>query len=351
MNHWEQLDDLLPQIREKHLSDQGNATRTSGINGGKNTSAGIADEVTCPLPFEGTMIADVMRMVEATAMVYKIMEEQHKLDSSLPKQPSIMQDVKRLDEFALALCRRFGIPECDFRGQPTNIFKMNTIVATLSVQGGDQSVIYLEGTQLEPQCFSCHIHDKNNPVYHDIWVVYKHVQHPASRLWFRVGNVFTFCKSCGDYINWLTKGWFLKEEQMGLYFDCYCLQRLSLTLYDSHPIEYIARLPFFDMVAGHNYWGMNLHRIVEIVTPVGWAYGFVNYPKVMKKWRQQGIPPFKLGHNGNLTVAYILECKEINGKYPRLTPFVNSNLSMEHCLQANYCMYETICHILREQLS
>ena len=25
MNHWEQLDDLLPQIRVKHLSDQGNA--------------------------------------------------------------------------------------------------------------------------------------------------------------------------------------------------------------------------------------------------------------------------------------------------------------------------------------
>jgi hypothetical protein len=76
----------------------------SGINGGKNTSAGIADEVTHLLPLEGTVIADVMRMVEATAMVYKFMEEQHKLDSSLPKQPSIMQDIKRLDEFAFALC-------------------------------------------------------------------------------------------------------------------------------------------------------------------------------------------------------------------------------------------------------
>ncbi len=45
MNHQEQLADLLPQIREKHVSDQGNAAQTSGINGGKNTSAGIADEV------------------------------------------------------------------------------------------------------------------------------------------------------------------------------------------------------------------------------------------------------------------------------------------------------------------
>jgi hypothetical protein len=38
-----------------------------------------------------------------------------------------------------------------------------------------------------------------------------------------------------------------------------------------------------------------------------------------------------------------------NGKYPCLTPFVNSNLFMEHCLQANYGMYKMICHILREQ--
>ena len=77
---------------------------------------------------------------------------------------------------------------------------MNTSTATLSVQGGDQTAIYLEGTQVEPQCFSCHVDDKNNALYHDIWVVYKHVQHPASCLWIQVGNVFTFHKSCGDYM-------------------------------------------------------------------------------------------------------------------------------------------------------
>jgi hypothetical protein len=34
--------------------------------------------VTRPLPLEGTTREDVMRMVEATAMVYKVMEEQHR---------------------------------------------------------------------------------------------------------------------------------------------------------------------------------------------------------------------------------------------------------------------------------
>jgi hypothetical protein len=75
----------VPQIREKDLSDQGDTAQTSGINGGKNTSVGIEHEVTCSLPLEGTTKADLTRMVEATAMVYMFMEEQHKLDSSLPK--------------------------------------------------------------------------------------------------------------------------------------------------------------------------------------------------------------------------------------------------------------------------
>jgi hypothetical protein len=276
MNHREQLNDLLPQIRDKHVSDRGNVAQTSGINGGKNTSAGISDEVTRPLPLEGTTKADVMRMVEATAMVYRFMEEQHKLDSFLPKQPLILQDVKRLNEFALAICHRFSIPECDSKGRPANIFKMNTSIATLSVQCDDQTTLYMEGTQLEPQCFSCHVDNKNDPVYHYVWVVYKHVPYLASRLWFRVGNVFTFHKSCGDYMKWLTKGCFLKEQQLHLYFDYYCLQRLSLTLDDSHLIEYkekplepIAMLLFFDKVTGcmsssidataqlitHNNWG------------------------------------------------------------------------------------------------
>jgi hypothetical protein len=43
--------------------------RTSGINGGENNKAGANDEVTHPLPLEGTTKEDVMQMVEATAMV------------------------------------------------------------------------------------------------------------------------------------------------------------------------------------------------------------------------------------------------------------------------------------------
>jgi hypothetical protein len=89
--------------RQVHSLRANEGKATVELHGEGNTSAGIADEVTCPLPLEGTTIADVMRMVEATAMVYKFMQEQHKLDSSFPKQPSIMQDVKRLDELALAL--------------------------------------------------------------------------------------------------------------------------------------------------------------------------------------------------------------------------------------------------------
>jgi hypothetical protein len=33
----------------------------------------------------------------------------------------------------------------------------------------------------------------------------------------------------------------------------------------------------------HYRWETNLQEIVEITTPIGWAHGFVHYPKVMKK--------------------------------------------------------------------
>jgi hypothetical protein len=41
---------------------------------------------------EGTTREDVMRMVEATAMVYIVMEEQHKIDSFVPKESAILKD-------------------------------------------------------------------------------------------------------------------------------------------------------------------------------------------------------------------------------------------------------------------
>jgi hypothetical protein len=42
-------------------------------------------------------------MVEATAMVYKVMEEQHNMDSLVPKEPAILKNEMHLNEFALLL--------------------------------------------------------------------------------------------------------------------------------------------------------------------------------------------------------------------------------------------------------
>jgi hypothetical protein len=63
----------------------------------------------------------------------------------------------------------------------------------------------------------------------------------------------------------------------------------------------------------HYWWERNMQKIVEITTPIGWVHGFVNYPKVMKKWRWKGLPPDDWGHNGNLTVAYVMECLQMFG--------------------------------------
>jgi hypothetical protein len=104
----------------------------------------------------------------------------------------------------------------------------------------------------------------------------------------------------------------------------------------------------------HNQWETNLQKIVEITTPIGWAHGFIDYSKVMKKWRWKGLPPVDWGHNGNLTVAYVIECLQMFGglnmrKYHRMTPFVNSNLTVKQCLHANTVVYNTICDILQKE--
>ncbi len=73
VDHMEQpklLKELIYQIKDnKLLSNCGNVARTSGINGGENNKAWANDEVTCPVPLEGTTKEDIMQMVEATAMV------------------------------------------------------------------------------------------------------------------------------------------------------------------------------------------------------------------------------------------------------------------------------------------
>jgi hypothetical protein len=104
----------------------------------------------------------------------------------------------------------------------------------------------------------------------------------------------------------LSNGRYLKEWQLGPYLKHYHSRRQSLMLEDFHPIDHkdkllepIPRLPFLDKVAGcmslsidvatvlieHYQWERNLQKIFEITTPIGWAHGYVNYPKVMKKWR------------------------------------------------------------------
>jgi hypothetical protein len=55
------LKELIHQIKDnKLLSNRGNVARTSGINGGKNNKARANDEVTSPVPLEGTTKEDVI---------------------------------------------------------------------------------------------------------------------------------------------------------------------------------------------------------------------------------------------------------------------------------------------------
>jgi hypothetical protein len=74
----------------------------------------------------------------------------------------------------------------------------------------------------------------------------------------------------------------------------------------------------------------------------------------MKMWRWNGLPPDDWGHNGNLTVAYVMECLQMFGglnmeKFQQMTPFINSNLTVQHCLHTNTVVYKTVCDILQKE--
>jgi hypothetical protein len=64
LDHMEQpnlLRELIHQIQDnKLLSKCGNVARTSSINGGKNNKAGANEEVTRPVPLQGTTNEEVM---------------------------------------------------------------------------------------------------------------------------------------------------------------------------------------------------------------------------------------------------------------------------------------------------
>ncbi len=144
------LKELFHQIKDnKLLSNHGNMARTSGINGSKNSKAGANNEVTS-FTIGRYNKRGCNAMVKTTAMVYKVMEEQHKIDIFVLKEPAILKDEMHLNEFALQLCCTHGIPECDTNSHPTNIFEMNTSIATLSIQCSDENSLYLEGTRVNP---------------------------------------------------------------------------------------------------------------------------------------------------------------------------------------------------------
>jgi hypothetical protein len=62
-------------------------------------------------------------MVEATAMVYKVMEEQHNMDSLVPKEPAILKIEIRLNEFALQLCRTYAYQNVIRRAVPLTFLR------------------------------------------------------------------------------------------------------------------------------------------------------------------------------------------------------------------------------------
>jgi hypothetical protein len=66
---------------------------------------------------------------------------------------------------------------------------------------------------------------------------------------------------------------------------------------------------------------------------------------VMKKWRWKGLPPVDWGHNGNLTVAYVMEWLQMFGG---LKVSTNDSLRQlqSHCRTLSACQHCCVQHYL-----
>jgi len=229
------------------VCDRGNMAFTRGITDQNIKSVTVDDVKTLPQPkpFGDNRRVDVERMCLVTSIVYDV------CDSLGLAYPAIVNDQKRLDMFALQLCREHKLPVRDSQGRPANIFEMATFAMT------DCPMKRMTKEELAKIIlFGCHVDSKNCPTYTRVYVVYCHVFLRGK--WKRVSMICTWRKSVMDYLRRLDGAKFFTEQQIVPYFQHFS-DRHQRSLDDCHPEEYKNRLyePFplrcsFDKLSGES---------------------------------------------------------------------------------------------------
>jgi hypothetical protein len=323
-------DDMIP-IMQKGVCERNNAAKSVGF-ADRNIKAKGSDEVTKPQAIAGTTTKDVKRMCTMTECVYAMFDELHERDPNI-QLPTIMGDTRRINDFALKLCRDHGIPEHRADGRPSNIFEFSTFAVTVCNQG---EVVDLppttKGISTEPTLFTCHVDGKNCPVNKEVIIMYEHVFNQELQLWLRVVHIATWRKSVTDYYRRLTGARFYKA-QITAYKD-HAVERHAPTLDDCHHPEFKDKpnvprlvLPCFDKVMGYTsciastisklldkylLWG-DVKTVMFLLVPLGWSCTPVLICEEYGRWIESGIPFNREGTFGCVTIAYIQECVKRHG--------------------------------------
>jgi hypothetical protein len=323
-------DDMIP-VLQKGVCERNNAARSAGF-ADRNIKAKGSDEVTKPQAIAGTTKKDVQRMCIMTECVYAMFDELHERDPQI-QLPTIMGDTRRINDFALKLCRDHGIPEYLSDGRPSNIFEFSTFAVTVCNQGeGVDLPPTTKGVSTKPTLFTCHVDGKNCPINKEVIIMYEHVFNQDLQLWLRVVHIATWRKSVTDYYRRLTGARFYKA-QITAYKD-HAVERHAPTLDDCHhpdfkdkPDEPRLVLPCFDKVMGYTssitsvisklldkyrLWN-DIKTLIFLLVPLGWSCGPVLICEEYGGWLKRGVPFNREGTFGCLTIAYINACVERHG--------------------------------------
>lgn len=248
---------ILEELDGIDVCDRNNIAITRGIADQNIKCQGTGDEKTLPkpMPFAENEKIHVERMCIMTKAVYDL------CDALKMSYPAIVEDTERLDEFALAMCRKYGIEPYDESGRPANIFEMATFAMTDCPQ-----------KRMTPEelsrilLFGCHVDSKNCPIHQKVFVMYYHIFHNGR--WVRVVAIMTWRKAALDYMRRKDGAEFLTEQVILPYFDNYA-ERHKRTLDDAHREEYKNRLyePYDLLCSFHKLAGKRRCWICLLIFP------------------------------------------------------------------------------------
>lgn len=349
------------KVKAGELSERGNYQFTSGFTN-LNLKVEELAEVTKPQVVRSTTKSDVVAMCQVTSL----MRELCKLSG---RPVPFSSDLRRLQDFPLALCRQFGLEESTAKGDASNLLEAMSVIVSI-VQHPQHKGVSLFGKEVPlPSMLVAHF-DRGNcpfPGFTDVFVPYKHIFLEEYSIMVRVALVGFAKKASSDYYRRLDGARHLKTN-VKAYFDHVKADRLfpSVPMFKNNdPIVPCHTIPHLDKGAGFNsaaahileklcfeckpHWFDSLESVCEVILPFAFVVSYANLYKAFHRWSRLAVKPNKTG-SGNLFLEVMKELVDVDGGInrapgPRMTVSCNYSMKVSTVMTSLCILRAAILHI------